>query len=255
MGHKAAECTEVGVNEVGEGEPIAKDECSVEIGRVWNVCCLECRGPEREEQSRFAGKNRFASLLPVEEVESEGVSDSTYTLDQSEGKGEDVTPRNEFKAITRKKRKWLKPWFPCFGDTRDMDICSVENGEKIKMCLGFQVADVKKPLIAVKRIVDNGNKVSFGPGDGDNYILNMETEDKMMLKPNGKGSYLMDVSFVGGGRTQITVDSGAEENVCPWEWGLQFGTKPVEKWMNFRNASGGNIPHWGKRDVFVESSF
>ena len=85
--------------------------------------------------------------------------------------------------------------------------------------------------------------------------MNQETGDKMMLKSNGKGSYLMDVCFVGGGRTEITVDSGAEENVCPWGWGSQFETKPVDRLMNFRNASGGYIDHYGKRDVHVVSPF
>ena len=44
--------------------------------------------------------------------------------------------------------------------------------EDINMSLCFQVADVKKPLISVKRIVENGNNVGFGPGEGDNFILN-----------------------------------------------------------------------------------
>ena len=65
----------------------------------------------------------------------------------------------------------------------------------------------------------------------------------------------MEVSFVGGGRTEITVDSGAEESVCPWDWGEQFEIKAAEKWMNFRNASGGNIRHYGRRDVLVTSPF
>ena len=77
----------------------------------------------------------------------------------------------------------------------------------------------------------------------------------MLLKPNGKGSYLMEVSFVGGGSTQITVDSGAEESVCPWEWGSQFGLRPADQWMAFRNASGGLIEHYGTREVLVESPF
>ncbi len=34
-----------------------------------------------------------------------------------------------------------------------------------------KVADVKKPLLSVKRIVEKGNKVSFGPGIEDNYIV------------------------------------------------------------------------------------
>ena len=33
--------------------------------------------------------------------------------------------------------------------------------EDIKMSLCFQVADVKKPFISVKRIVEKGNKVCF----------------------------------------------------------------------------------------------
>ena len=65
----------------------------------------------------------------------------------------------------------------------------------------------------------------------------------------------MDVSFVGGGKAEITVDSGAEENVCPWEWGSQFEVRPADRWMNFRNASGGKIEHYGHRDVEVTSSF
>ena len=123
------------------------------------------------------------------------------------------------------------------------------------MCLGFQVADVKKPLISVRRIVEKGNHVSFGPRDEDNYIINKSSGDKMMLKPNGRGSYLMEVCFVGGGRTEITVDSGAEENVCPWDWGSQFTTRQVDRRMNFRNASGGYIEHYGQRDVLVTSPF
>jgi len=157
-------------------------------------------------------------------------------------------------GMKRMKRKYKKL---CFNDDDDesMWIQPVDSKEDKRMCLGFQVAEVKKPLISVKRIVEKGNFVSFGPKDEDNYILNQVTGDKMMLKSNGKGSYLMDVCFVGGGRTQITVDSGAEENVCPWDWGEQFETKPAEKWMSFRNASGGYIDHYGQRDVHVVSPF
>ena len=129
------------------------------------------------------------------------------------------------------------------------------NAEGKVMSLSFQVADVQKPLVSVKRIAEKGNHMAFGPGTEDNYILNKLTGDKIMLRPNGKGSYLMDVSFVGGGRVEITVDSGAEESVCPWEWGSQFGTKPASKWMTFKNASGGFIDHYGTREVLVVSPF
>ena len=66
----------------------------------------------------------------------------------------------------------------------------------------------------------------------------------------------MEVEFVGGDKTMITVDSGAEENVCPWEWGEKlFGTQKAGSWMSFKNASGGDIPHWGQREIKVISPF
>eukprot|EP00973_Karenia_brevis_P037228 5133116-Karenia_brevis.AAC.1 len=43
-----------------------------------------------------------------------------------------------------------------------------------------------------------------------------------MLRSNGRGSYVIKVDFIGGGPTEITVDSGAEESACPWEWGVHF---------------------------------
>jgi hypothetical protein len=65
----------------------------------------------------------------------------------------------------------------------------------------------------------------------------------------------MDVNFVGGEKTLITVDSGAEENVCPWSWGEQFATTDPKEKRDFRNASGGAITHYGERDVLVEAPF
>ena len=76
-----------------------------------------------------------------------------------------------------------------------------------------------------------------------------------MLRRTGKGSYMMDVCFVGGGKTSITVDSGAEENVCPWEWGELFGVTETTNPMQFRDASGGTIEHFGQREVLVSSPF
>ena len=88
-----------------------------------------------------------------------------------------------------------------------------------KIGLKFQVADVKKPLLAVSRVVEKGNEVRFGPGDEGNYIRNLKTGNKVLLRPNGKGSYILDVKFPDGEKTKITVDSGAEESVCPSSWG------------------------------------
>ena len=123
------------------------------------------------------------------------------------------------------------------------------------MKIGFQVAAVSKPLMSVKKVTEKGNRVCFGPKSEDNYIENVKSGLRIPMKSNGKGSYLLDLQFVGGGKTELTVDSGAEENVCPKEWGQKFGIRDPEQWMKFRGASGKWIEHFGHRDVQVESPF
>ena len=141
--------------------------------------------------------------IPPPGLFSKGVS-----FDESTGKGEGehvsscggACCKGGFvKATTRRKRRqWRK-----FEDIGDIEVCTVDKVEKREakvMSVAFQVADVKKPLIAAKRITEKGNHVMFGPQEGDNYILNEETEDKLMLKPRGRGSYVMEVRFLGGRR-------------------------------------------------------
>ena len=123
------------------------------------------------------------------------------------------------------------------------------------MVLKFQVADVKKPLMSVKRITQNGNKVSFGPNEDDNFIQNVKSGEKVLLRPNGRGSFLMKVQFEDGEEAEITVDSGAEENVCPVDWGKQYIMTRPKKRLRLYNASGGVIRHHGEREVSVDSPF
>ena len=63
------------------------------------------------------------------------------------------------------------------------------------MGMAFQVSDVRKPLAAVWRICQKGNRVCFGPDSGDNYIQHKATGKKVMLKKKG-GSYVMGVTVV-----------------------------------------------------------
>ena len=64
MGHKANECSEVGVQEMQQGEP--EKECgSVEVGRIWNVCAVEVN-------------NRFAVLQEEEDGEESGQGENEH---------------------------------------------------------------------------------------------------------------------------------------------------------------------------------
>ena len=53
------------------------------------------------------------------------------------------------------------------------------------MGLNFQVTDVRKPLLAVKRITEKGNVVQFGPAESDNYITNKLSGKKILPKRKG----------------------------------------------------------------------
>ena len=242
VGHKAAECT-VRINEM-ENSQDNKDESqigSVDIGRIWSVCQVEVGGG-------IPTSNMFGALEEDEEEEWPGLK-----VEDCTGLNKIDTPKKRFKKIA--KKDWVRMEREDEVDGTWIQLLETDNKDALRMKLGFQVAEVSKPLVAVKRIVEKGNLVQFGPNEDDNFIKNMNTGDKIKLRMNGRGSYLMDVNFVGGEKTEITVDSGAEENVCPWDWGRQFGMRPADKYLNFRNASGGWIEHFGSRDVVVGSSF
>ena len=65
---------------------------------------------------------------------------------------------------------------------------------------------------------------------------------------------MLDITFPDGTVSAVTVDSGAEENVCPKAWGIQFGTQKAAP-KQFRGASGDLIKHFGSRDVVFRSPF
>ena len=63
------------------------------------------------------------------------------------------------------------------------------------MSLNFQVSDVQKPLVAVRRIAEKGNIVQFGPRDEDNFIVSAAGGAKIMMVKKG-GSYVIPAEMV-----------------------------------------------------------
>ena len=88
-------------------------------------------------------------------------------------------------------------------------------------------------------------------------IAHPPSGNKIGLKSTGTGSYVMDVNMIGGGNTWITVDSGAEDSVCPENWGAHFGIRKIDasKKIPFRSASGNALEHHGERTIKVVSPF
>ena len=66
----------------------------------------------------------------------------------------------------------------------------------------------------------------------------------------------IDEQDVCGVSTEVTVDSAAEESVCPAHWAQQFGVQPVPKGrqISLVNASGGKIAHYGSRKVVMATT-
>jgi copper chaperone CopZ len=60
---------------------------------------------------------------------------------------------------------------------------------------------------------------------------------------------LKSVNWEPIGTGEITVDSAAEESVCPKEWGKAYMMREPEKWLKFTNASNGRMGHYGAKDA------
>ena len=68
-----------------------------------------------------------------------------------------------------------------------------ENKEAVG--IKFQVTDVKKPLLAVRRLVEKGCTVTLGGGEGESFIKNKETGVRIPVVRKG-GSFVIEARFV-----------------------------------------------------------
>jgi hypothetical protein len=79
------------------------------------------------------------------------------------------------------------------GHYGEKDITFRNNGDIVG--LRFQVTDVRKPLLAVRRLVERGNVVQLGPETEHSYIMNVETGKRIMMERKG-GSFVIAANFV-----------------------------------------------------------
>ena len=56
------------------------------------------------------------------------------------------------------------------------------------------------------------------------------------------------------GKGEITVDSVAEESVCPKWWGEAFQTRRPSRWLRFVSASGGPRGHYGEKTATFKAA-
>lgn len=202
VGHKAAECRSV---QAVEGE----EEGNM-IGGVWFVGGVTAETDELSDAQRTNVVNKKKKMakgsqlqeITINQVKAKGWESwgtSEVTIDSAPEESvcprlwgdmfelDEVLPGNEMKLRNANSCKIAH-----YGQ-RDI-MFEVEGDESMLMGMGFQASDVRKPLAAVHRIVEKGNNVQFGPGDEDNFIMNVKTGKKIMLRKKGR-SYIMDVEL------------------------------------------------------------
>lgn len=205
LGHRKAECPSrsYATQAVETGE---EDEHERDIGGVWMIGCVE-------KSTETAVKNSFQALTVDEESRPEerfigAIDKSSWELC---GQGEITIDSAAEESVC--PRRWRED-FPVVPTAKKMNFLNASGGrmehygeKQVKfvtkesekrgsvMGLDFQASDVRKPLAAVWRIAEKGNVVRFGPLEEDNYIQNVETGEKQMMRKKGR-SYVLDVEFV-----------------------------------------------------------
>jgi hypothetical protein len=127
-----------------------------------------------------------------------GISIGEITVDSAAE--ESVCPRDWCQEFgTKTPTKWLKfvnasgGQMGHYGErTAKFRVLGRETGI---MSLNFQVSDVQKPLVAVRRIAEKGNIVQFGPREEDNFIMNKMTGNKICMVRKG-GSYVIPAEMI-----------------------------------------------------------
>ena len=166
-GHRSSDCTSgsAAIRAVEEGEVEEQT-----IGGVWTISQVN------------AGAKKV-------QLEGEVTIDSAAE--------ESVCPKDWAQMFpTQTPRSWLKfanasgGRMAHYGTKRVL----LDNGGEV-LAMTFEASDVRKPLAAVWRIAEKGNRVQFGPSEGDNFIENVSTGKRIAMVRKG-GSYVVPASFV-----------------------------------------------------------
>ena len=148
--------------------------------------------------ARASKNDPIVSICPVE-AKNEWIPVGAGEITVDSAAEESVCPKNWGEAFqTRRPSRWLRfvnaSGGP-MGHYGEKTAMFKAKGQLDIMSLGFQVSDVQKPLAAVWRIAERGNLIQFGPRAEDNFIVNKETQKKiMMVRRNG--SYVIEAEFV-----------------------------------------------------------
>ena len=202
------------------------DEKFVELGSVWTIGNVT-------EKTTIATKNRYESLeedeappglgghrieeVPTwrrknygEKVQIMAVQDGRQQMEKVQkceitvdsGAEGSVWPEGLLKEEPTVKGNKKKRFITASGHEMNhfgkKQVKFIQPGGDRVHAMNFEVTEVTKPLVAVRRIVENGNRVVFGDDDEDgyvNYIQNKNTGARIPMREKG-GSYVIDVELL-----------------------------------------------------------
>ena len=153
-------------------------------GNIWYVCSVEGEVTHKPPLPVVV-TNRFSCL--TEEDEDAGLKcqpcNAWPVVGTKVGKVGKVD-----KGVTGKRGRWKKfdlHEFDLKEEVKFIWAVRDEGSKGAALGLSFQVTDVRKPLLAVTRIGAKGNVVQFGPSEGDNFIRNKLSGNKILLRKKG----------------------------------------------------------------------
>ena len=121
-----------------------------------------------------------------------------------------------------------------------MEIGSVEKIEEVKVGGIWAIAQVKANIEQAGWSIVDRRRV------GRSLQSRLESKEEEVKEINVVGKQEGMTSL---GPGEITVDSVAEESVCPSDRGEAYPMKKPEKWLRFTNASGGKMGHYGAKET------
>ncbi len=111
---------------------------------------------------------------------------------QTSRAGQRTTGEHSQPNRLRKTFKTASSGEVCHYGEKDVTSTDQLNGDIVG--LKFQETDVRKPLLVVRRLVERGHVVQFGPEPDQTCILHVETGRKIMMDCKG-GSFVIKANF------------------------------------------------------------
>ena len=165
-------------------------EVDEEDDEICHVCTVEdCRvGKSKvtDNPGKVEKKKVWASLGVGDIVVDSAADESCWP----KGQGDAFETKPSRKCISLRTANGGE-----MGHYGEKEITFRSGGDDEIVGLKFQVTDVKKPLLAVRRLVERGNVVSFGPEPSQNFIQNLTSGKKIMMEKHG-GAFIIRANFV-----------------------------------------------------------